>query len=108
MTTVNGEDDVPVCLDACSDTWEEKFFDNLGQEDHGEEQDEEAILSLEDIQLFLESRGRLQDAMQVVNFMNNLSAVHIATAKQTTLHDFTYIHVICSFSPKKHHHKENL
>ena len=62
MTTVNGEDDVPVCLDACSDTWEEEFFDNLGQ---GEEQDEEAILSLEDIQLFLESLGRLQDAMQV-------------------------------------------
>ena len=57
MTTVNGEDDVPVCLDACSDTWEEEFFDNLGQEDQGEEQDEEAILSLEDIQLFLESRG---------------------------------------------------
>ena len=64
MTTVNGENGVPVCLDACSDTWEEEFFDNLGQEDQGEEQDE-AILSLEDIQLFLESRGRLQDAMQV-------------------------------------------
>ena len=109
MTTVNGVDDVPVCLEAtsvaishssiqartscknnfaCSDTWEEEFFDNLGQEDQGEEQDEEAILSLEDIQLFLESRGRLQDAMQVENFMDNLSAVQIATAKQTTLHDF--------------------
>ena len=37
---------------------------------------------LEDIQLFLESRGRLQDAMQVGNFMENLSAVQIATAKQ--------------------------
>ena len=88
MTTVNGEDDVPVCLDACSDTWDEEFFDNLGHEEQGEEQDEEAILSLEDIQLFLESRGRLQDAMQVGNFMDNLSAVQIATAKQTTLHDF--------------------
>ena len=85
---VNGEDDIPVCLDACSYTWEEEFFDNLGQEDQGEDQDEEAILSLEDIQLFLESRGCLQDAMQVGNFMDNLSAVQIATAKQTTLHDF--------------------
>ena len=104
---VNGEDDIPVCLDACSDTWEEKFFDNLGQEDQGEDEDEEdsdneqpspefeppqlksykeAIMSLEDIQLFLESQGCLQ--MQVVNFMDNLSAVQIATAKQTTLHDF--------------------
>ena len=59
-----------MCLDACSDTWEEEFFDNLSQEDQGKEQDEEAILSLEDIQLFLESRGRLQDAMQVGNFMD--------------------------------------
>ena len=39
-------------------------------------------LSLEDIQLFLESRGRLQDAMQVGNFMDNLSAVQIATANR--------------------------
>ena len=51
-------------------------------EDQGKEQDEEAILSLEDIQLFLESRGRLQDAMQVGNFMDNLYAVQIATANR--------------------------
>ena len=57
MTTVNGEDDVPVCLDACSD--EEQFFDNLGQDDQGEEQDEEAILSLE-----------------IFNFSLNLEAVY--------------------------------
>ena len=79
----------------------------LGQEDQDEEESDneqpspefeqpqskiksykEAILSLEDIQLFLESRGCLQDAMQVGNFMDNLSAVQTATAKQTTLHDF--------------------
>ena len=40
---VNGEDDVPVCVDACSDTSEEEFFNNLGQEDQGEDQDEEVI-----------------------------------------------------------------
>ena len=91
---VNGEDDVPVCLDACSDTWEE-LFDNLGQEDQDEEDSDneqpspefkplqsisckEAIVSLEVIQLFLESRGRLQNAMQVEDFMVNLSAVQIA------------------------------
>ena len=125
VTTVNGEDDVPVCLDACSDTWEEEFFDNLDQEDQGKEQDEEAILSLEDIQLFLESRGRLQDAMQVGNFMDNLSAVQIATANRPLFMisfnsnssffrvsfnfvNTCYFFVICSFSPKKHHYKENL
>ena len=116
---------VPVCLDACSDTWEEEFFDNLGQEDQGKEQDEETILSLEDIQLFLESRGRLQDAMQVGNFMDNLSAVQIATANRPLFMisfnsnsslfrvsfnfvNTCYFFVICSFSPKKHHYKENL
>ena len=31
VTTVNGEDDVPVCLDACSDTWEEEFFITLAR-----------------------------------------------------------------------------
>ena len=40
---VNGEDDVPVCVDACSHIWEEEFFDILGQEDQREDQDEEAI-----------------------------------------------------------------
>ena len=89
MTTVNGEDDVPVCLDACSDTWEEEFFDNLGQEDQGKEQDEEAILSLEDIQLFLESRGRLQDAIYVSGeFYGQFICCADSHCKQTTLHDF--------------------
>ena len=115
VTTVNGEDDVPVCLDACSDTWEEEFFDNLGQEDQGKEQDEEAILSLEDIQLFLESRGRLQDAMQVGNFMDNLSAVQIATANRplfmiSTLHSSGF-HLTLLFLCDLFiftHYKENL
>ena len=87
VTTVNGEDDVPVCLDACSDTWEEEFFDNLGQEDQGKEQDEEAILSLEDIQLFLESRGRLQDAASG-EFYGQFICCADSHCKQTTLHDF--------------------
>ena len=82
-------------------------------------------LSLEDIKLFLESRGRLQDAMQVGNFMDNLSAVQIATANRPLFMisfnsnsslfrvsfkfvNTCYFFVICSFSPKKHHYKENL
>ena len=76
-------------------------------------------------QLFLESRGRLQDAMQVGNFMDNLSAVQIATANRPLFMisfnsnsslfrvsfnfvNTCYFFVICSFSPKKHHYKENL
>ena len=87
VTTVNGEDDVPVCLDACSDTWEEEFFDNLGQEDQGKEQDEEAILSLE-IKLFLESRGHLQDSIASGEFYGQFICCADSHCKQTTLHDF--------------------
>ena len=75
--------------------------------------------------LFLESRGHLQDAMQVGNFMDNLSAVQIATANRPLFMisfnsnsslfrvsfnfvNTCYFFVICSFSPKKHHYKENL
>ena len=103
---VNGVDDVPVSLDACSDTWEEEFFNILGQEDQGEVKMKKQ-LSLEDIQPFLESRGRLQDAMQVRNFMDNLSAVQIPTAKKDhssgfhlTFVNTCYFIVISSFSPK--------
>ena len=83
------------------------------------------VNSKKDIQLFLESRGRLQDAMQVGNFMDNLSAVQIATANRPLFMisfnsnsslfrvsfnfvNTCYFFVICSFSPKKHHYKENL
>ena len=70
---VSGEDDIPVCNDLDSLTWEEDFIKQLGQEDGGEENDEdkeddsvqvpiskvktykEAILALEDVQTFLES-----------------------------------------------------
>ena len=73
----------------------------------------------------LPSRGRLQDAMQVGNFMDNLSAMQIATANRPLFMisfnsnssifrvsfnfvNTCYFFVICSFSPKKHQYKENL
>ena len=71
------------------------------------------------------SRGRLQDAMQVGNFMDNLSAVQVATANRPLFMisfnsnsslfrvsfnfvNTCYFFVICSFSPEKYHYKENL
>ena len=79
-----------VCLDACSDTWEEEFFDNLGQEDQGKEQDEETILSLEDIQLFLESRGVYKMLCKWTSgeFYGQFICCADSHCKQTTLHDF--------------------
>ena len=94
MTTVKGEDDVPVC---CSDTWEEEFFDNLGQEDQGKEQDEETILSLEEI-------ATANRPLFMISFNSNSSLFRVSFNFVNTC----YFFVICSFSPKKHHYKENL
>ena len=50
----------------------------------------EAILALEDVQLFLGSHGHLQDTIQMGSIMDNLSATQIRNAKKnkTTLHGF--------------------
>ena len=73
---VNGENEVPVCLDAFSESWEEEFFVSLGKEDkddNDEDQESEEpsqepppqsklktykkqYLSLEDVQLFRENQ----------------------------------------------------
>ena len=77
---VNGENEVPVCLDASSELWEEEFFVSLGREDKDDDDADEdqeseepsqepppqsklniykeAISSLEDIQLFLDKKSR--------------------------------------------------
>ena len=72
---VNGGDTVTVCIDINSESWEKEFSDNIGVQDEAEhggddsndkEQDSMALISksykdviasLEDIQLFLETRG---------------------------------------------------
>ena len=38
---VNGENEVPVCLDASSEFWEEEFFVSLGREDKDDDDDDD-------------------------------------------------------------------
>ena len=38
---LNGENEVPVCLDAFSESWEEEFFVSLGREDKDDNDDDE-------------------------------------------------------------------
>ena len=79
---VNGEDDIPVCLDACSDTWEEEFFDNLGQEDQGEDQDEEDSDSEQPSPEFEPPQSKIKSYKEAIlsleefNFSLNLEGVY--------------------------------
>ena len=99
---VNGENEVPVCLDAFSESWEEEFFVSLGREDKDDDEDQEsqepppqsklktykeAISSLEDVQLFLENQGHVEESMQLGTLVDKLTT-RISTMKQKTLHEF--------------------
>ena len=84
---VNGDSDLPVCLDVDDNSWENTFFAHLGQEeeeasedeendDHDEETvDDEPPLKvktykeanefLEEVQRFLESQGHMKETYRV-------------------------------------------
>ena len=99
-----------MCLDASSESWEEEFFVSLGREDKDDDDDDEdqeseepsqepppqsklktykeAISSLEDVQLFLENQGHVEESMQLGTLVDKLTIARISTMKQKTLHEF--------------------
>ena len=103
---VNGENEVPVCLDASSESREEEFFVSLGREDKDDDDDDddedqeseelsqepppqsklktykEAISSLEDVQLFLENQGHVDESMQLGTLVDKRTIARISTMKQ--------------------------
>ncbi len=83
---VNGDNDIPVCNDLDSDTWDSAFMSNLGGENEDDEDEEtpeeriddsppppmissfkEVIQSLEGIQDFLERRGCMEEALDIAS-----------------------------------------
>ena len=89
---INGEDDVPVCMEY-SDDWKEHFFHNFGTdslapEDAEEEEDqydvdppppkitkyEDAISALEDVQRFMDNKGHSEHATTNSSVMNKVTA----------------------------------
>ena len=84
-----------MCLDASSELWEEEFFVSLGGEDKDDDDDDEdqeseepsqepppqsklntykeAISSLEDVQLFLENQGHVEESMQLGTLVDKLT-----------------------------------
>ena len=109
---VNGEDNIPVCMEFYSDRWDGNFFCRILGMMHmtrkiaSEEQDESmadieppplkirtfqeaSIQSLENVQLFLESQGLLQQAMSIGDAVDDVTGgLKLASSTQTTLHDY--------------------
>ena len=109
---VNGDDDLSTCNDTEDEKWDEDFISQLGQptEDSEEMQESEteadvdvqtesleakittlkdAIIALEDVQSFLESHGHMSTSMMYIGpAVDALTALHIASMRQSTLHDY--------------------
>ena len=104
---LKGDNDLSVCTDFDSNTWDANFLSQLGQQGEDSEDDdeenndefplpplkiktfEEAIKSLEDVQQFLESQGHTEEALSV-----GLSVdLKLQCASQTTISDYFHAHV---------------
>ena len=108
---LSGDDNLPVCMELDSDSWEADFLKQLRQEEQevaDEEEDEgedeldveppppklqnfkEAVQSLEDVQKFLESRGYIEEALRIGSAVDTMTVLQLKSSKQTTLHDYCH------------------
>lgn len=107
---LNGDDDIPVCVDMDDSQWDENFmrqFDKLGEEREEEDDDDDdeeyeilepetpsiktfkaAITSLEEVQKFLEWRGHLESVNKIGCIVDGLASLQTQSLTQHTLLDF--------------------
>ena len=103
---VNGDSDLPVCVDIDDETWQENFLESLDADVAIEEEDEEdeeedvlppppkikshkeAVQSLDDLKNYFESHDCFEEATSVSSLIDRV-ACHISkSVTQTTLHDY--------------------
>ena len=93
---MNGDSDLPVCLDVDDNSWENTSFAHLGQEeeeeasedkenDDQETVDDEPNEFLEEVQRFLENQGHMKEALKIGSIVDDVSCLQLAATKQTTL-----------------------
>ena len=102
---LNGDDDLPVCMELDGDSWEANFLKQLQhKEEDVDEEDEmdveppppklrnfkEAVQSLEDVQQFLESRGYIEEALTIGSAVDTMTVLKLKSLKQSTLHDYCH------------------
>ena len=113
------DNDVPTCFEMEDENWEEECFaeleppsktshaddavdDDEGSEDEDIQEDPsppslkiksytQALSALEDISLFLQSKGHVSEANKIMNCSSNIALLHchlLSTSRQTTLFEF--------------------
>jgi hypothetical protein len=100
---INGEDTVPVCSNFDNESWDETFLEEIGEslQSSDKEEDEdnesqkipppkiqffkEAILALEDVCIFLDSRSCPDDAATTATLIDNLATRHASSTKQSSI-----------------------
>ena len=105
---VSGDDDLPVCFELDDSQWEEQFFSSIDPSttstctESEPEKDEldleppapklrnlgEAIRHLEDVQVFLDSRGYVNEATIIASAVDTVASLHCKTGRQSTLDEY--------------------
>ena len=102
---INGDNDLPICTDLDNDHWEDDFMDSLSQDpvnipeddsdpksdsdlDHPEpviKNFKEAVETLENVQVFLDSRNCLEMATKTSTLLTEVAAVQFSFLHQSAL-----------------------
>ena len=104
---VNGDSNLPVCAGTGDYDWEENFLAQLQQQESsdGDEEDEflneqaqpeepsiktfkGAILSLEEVQRFLEYRGHFDVSVTISTTVDHIASIHTNSVTQQTLFQY--------------------
>ena len=110
--SVNGDDNLQVCVDTDSDQWEAHFMEGLAQDvrsdahctvkQNNSDSDnldipppppriksfKEAVQALENVETFLENRGCLDSAHTTSLLLNDVASNYVSSLKQSTLDHF--------------------
>ena len=104
---ITGDDDKPVCANLINENWEDNFLAGVGQSEQVTEDEEtdddtlieeptvlntnsykEAIVALENVQDFLQSRGHIQEAAYITSTIEACVEMRVSECTQTSIHDY--------------------
>ena len=105
---LKGDDDLPICTDLDSDTWDANFMSELAagdSQDTSEDEDvtdgstlqppvpviksfKEAMKSLEDVEHFLQSQGHMEEALVLGSSVDRIARMQLQSTTQTTINDY--------------------
>ena len=104
---ITGDDDLPVGANLINENWEDNFLAGVGQSVQVTEDEEtgdvtlieeptvlntnsykDAIVALENVQDFLQSRGHIQEAASITSTIEACVEMRVSECTQTSIHDY--------------------